>query len=129
VCRGGALDLVRDAWRTVLDPGTVGLGPRVGRCVNSIWPIKSTPCQRRRRTGAAVRVGLAGPSGGPGPSARVPSLRADAIVKDEATGASAIVLTATLGRALDIRQGAGSQILTRLSADTVDVGGRVRLTT
>jgi predicted PhzF superfamily epimerase YddE/YHI9 len=53
--------------------------------------------------------------------------RGDAIAEDEATGASAIVLTATLGRALSIRQGAGSQILTRLGENTVDVGGRVRL--
>ncbi|MGI8878936.1 MAG: PhzF family phenazine biosynthesis protein [Jatrophihabitans sp.] len=53
--------------------------------------------------------------------------RGDAIVEDEATGASAMVLTATLGRGLDIHQGAGSQILTRLGANTVDVGGRVRL--
>lgn len=54
--------------------------------------------------------------------------RGDSVLEDEATGASAIVLTATLGRALDIRQGAGSQILTRLGAGgTVDVGGRVRL--
>lgn len=54
--------------------------------------------------------------------------RGDAIVEDEATGASAVVLTATLGRALDIRQGKGSQILTRWGTDdVVDVGGRVVL--
>jgi predicted PhzF superfamily epimerase YddE/YHI9 len=53
--------------------------------------------------------------------------RGDAIVEDEATGASAIVLTAALERALDIRQGQGSRILTRAGADgTVDIGGRVR---
>ncbi|MEY9872550.1 putative PhzF superfamily epimerase YddE/YHI9 [Streptacidiphilus sp. MAP12-33] len=52
--------------------------------------------------------------------------RGDGIDEDEATGAAAVVLTAELGRALDIRQGVGSQILTRAGADaTVDVGGRV----
>lgn len=52
--------------------------------------------------------------------------RGDAIVEDEATGASAIVLTAELRRALDITQGRGSQILTRPGPDdTVDLGGRV----
>jgi predicted PhzF superfamily epimerase YddE/YHI9 len=54
--------------------------------------------------------------------------RGDSIVEDDATGASAIVLTAGLGRALDIRQGAGSQIVTRPAVrGTVEVGGRVRL--
>ncbi|MFG1837910.1 PhzF family phenazine biosynthesis protein [Micromonospora sp. NPDC049175] len=54
--------------------------------------------------------------------------RGDGIVEDEATGASAIVLTAELRRALDITQGKGSQILTRPGPDdTVDVGGRVVL--
>ncbi|MEV4348359.1 PhzF family phenazine biosynthesis protein [Actinoplanes sp. NPDC049596] len=52
--------------------------------------------------------------------------RGDAIDEDEATGASAIVLTTALGRALDITQGRGSQILTRPGPDgTVEVGGRV----
>ncbi|MFE0377982.1 PhzF family phenazine biosynthesis protein [Streptomyces inhibens] len=53
--------------------------------------------------------------------------RGDAIVEDEATGAAAMLLTHQLGRPLDIRQGAGSQILTRISPDgTIAVGGRVR---
>ncbi|WKX70005.1 PhzF family phenazine biosynthesis protein [Streptomyces sp. XD-27] len=52
--------------------------------------------------------------------------RGDAIVEDEATGAAAVVLTHELGRALDIRQGIGSRILTRPHPDgTVEVGGRV----
>ncbi|WP_042381514.1 PhzF family phenazine biosynthesis protein [Streptacidiphilus melanogenes] len=52
--------------------------------------------------------------------------RGDGIDEDEATGAAAVVLTAELGRALDIRQGVGSQILTRPGPDgTVEVGGRV----
>jgi len=52
--------------------------------------------------------------------------RGDVIVEDEATGAAAVVLTAELGRPLDIRQGAGSQLLTRPRPDgTIEVGGRV----
>ncbi|MDI3405971.1 PhzF family phenazine biosynthesis protein [Streptomyces cavernicola] len=50
------------------------------------------------------------------------------IDEDEATGAAALLLTAALGRALNIRQGAGSQILTAPNPDgTVEVGGRVQL--
>ncbi|ARF55041.1 PhzF family phenazine biosynthesis protein [Streptomyces gilvosporeus] len=53
--------------------------------------------------------------------------RADrAIAEDEATGAAALALTHELGRALDIRQGAASRILTRPRPDgTIDIGGRV----
>jgi predicted PhzF superfamily epimerase YddE/YHI9 len=48
------------------------------------------------------------------------------IPEDEATGAAAIALTARLGRSLDIRQGRGSQILTRMLADgMVEIAGRV----
>lgn len=47
------------------------------------------------------------------------------IPEDEATGAAAIRLTAILGRGLDIRQGAGSRLHTRLLPDgRVEVGGR-----
>jgi predicted PhzF superfamily epimerase YddE/YHI9 len=52
--------------------------------------------------------------------------RGDAIVEDEATGAAALVLTAELGRALVIRQGVGSQLLTRPQPDGgIEVGGLV----
>ncbi|MFE9253753.1 PhzF family phenazine biosynthesis protein [Streptomyces sp. NPDC006879] len=48
-------------------------------------------------------------------------------VEDEATGSAALVLTAQLNRALNIRQGAGSQILTAPAPDgSVELGGRVR---
>lgn len=48
------------------------------------------------------------------------------IVEDEATGAAALLLSAQLGRALNITQGRGSQILTAPAPDgTVEVGGRV----
>ncbi|MFG2141404.1 PhzF family phenazine biosynthesis protein [Streptomyces sp. NPDC048650] len=54
--------------------------------------------------------------------------RAGGVIEDEATGAAALTLTHELGRALDIRQGAGSQILTRPRPDgAVDIGGRVAL--
>ena len=56
--------------------------------------------------------------------------RGDGIVEDEATGAAALLLTHELGRALDVRQGIGSQILTRPHPDgTISVGGRVRADT
>ncbi|MFI0257637.1 PhzF family phenazine biosynthesis protein [Streptomyces sp. NPDC017056] len=52
--------------------------------------------------------------------------RGDGITEDEATGAAALALTHELGRALDIRQGAGSRILTRPCPDgTIAVGGHV----
>lgn len=54
--------------------------------------------------------------------------RDDGIVEDEATGAAALLLTAHLGRALNIRQGKGSQILTAPGPEgLIEVGGRVRL--
>ncbi|MFD6532791.1 PhzF family phenazine biosynthesis protein [Streptomyces sp. NPDC060184] len=54
--------------------------------------------------------------------------RGDGITEDEATGAAALLLTARLGRALNITQGRGSQILTAPAPDgTVEIGGRVVL--
>ena len=48
--------------------------------------------------------------------------------EDEATGAAAVVLSAALGRALVIRQGAGSELRARPGHDgSVEVGGRVGL--
>jgi len=56
--------------------------------------------------------------------------RDDGIVEDEATGAAALLLTAELGRALNITQGRGSQLLTAPGPDgEIEVGGRVRLLT
>ncbi|MFK8909618.1 PhzF family phenazine biosynthesis protein [Streptomyces sp. YS-3] len=56
--------------------------------------------------------------------------RGDGITEDEATGAAALLLTAQLGRALNITQGAGSQLLTAPGPDeTIELGGRVRLET
>ncbi|MEU6119209.1 PhzF family phenazine biosynthesis protein [Streptomyces sp. NPDC047117] len=54
--------------------------------------------------------------------------RGDGIAEDEATGAAALQLTYALGRALDVRQGSGSQIVTRPAAGGwIDLGGRVAL--
>ncbi|MBP2581722.1 putative PhzF superfamily epimerase YddE/YHI9 [Streptomyces sp. PvR006] len=54
--------------------------------------------------------------------------RGDGIDEDEATGAAALLLTAELGRALNITQGRGSQLLTAPGPDgIVELGGRVRL--
>ncbi|MEU0158918.1 PhzF family phenazine biosynthesis protein [Streptomyces sp. NPDC006261] len=52
--------------------------------------------------------------------------RGEGVVEDEATGAAAMLLSARLGRALNITQGRGSQILTAPAPDgAVEVGGRV----
>jgi predicted PhzF superfamily epimerase YddE/YHI9 len=54
--------------------------------------------------------------------------RNDHIEEDEATGAAALLLTARLGRALNITQGKGSQLLTAPQPEGwVEVGGRVVL--
>lgn len=54
--------------------------------------------------------------------------RDDGITEDEATGAAALLLTHHLGRALNITQGRGSQILTAPQPDGwVELGGRVQL--
>lgn len=53
--------------------------------------------------------------------------RDDGIDEDEATGAAALLLTASLGRPLHISQGRGSQIVTTPQPDgLIEVGGRVR---
>ncbi|WP_267245324.1 PhzF family phenazine biosynthesis protein [Streptomyces sp. PR69] len=49
------------------------------------------------------------------------------VEEDEATGVAALLLSAQLGRALNITQGRGSQILTAPGPDgVVEIGGRVR---
>ncbi|MFE9533903.1 PhzF family phenazine biosynthesis protein [Streptomyces sp. NPDC006691] len=54
--------------------------------------------------------------------------RGDGIEEDEATGAAALLLTHRLGRALNITQGAGSQLLTAPGPDgEIELGGRVSL--
>ncbi|MGW9436996.1 PhzF family phenazine biosynthesis protein [Streptomyces sp. NPDC055607] len=52
--------------------------------------------------------------------------RGDGVDEDEATGAAALLLTASLGRALVVTQGRGSQIMTAPLPDgRVEIGGRV----
>ncbi len=54
--------------------------------------------------------------------------RDDGIDEDEATGAAALLLTHELGRALNITQGRGSQLLTAPGpGNVIEVGGRVKL--
>ncbi|MFD0310651.1 PhzF family phenazine biosynthesis protein [Streptomyces sp. NPDC127119] len=54
--------------------------------------------------------------------------RGDGIDEDEATGAAALQLTARLGRALNIVQGTGSQLLTAPQPEGwIELGGRVFL--
>ncbi|MEW2284400.1 PhzF family phenazine biosynthesis protein [Streptomyces sp. NPDC047841] len=54
--------------------------------------------------------------------------RAGGVEEDEATGAAALLLTDRLGRALNITQGKGSQLLTAPQPHGwTEVGGRVRL--
>ncbi|MET9442790.1 PhzF family phenazine biosynthesis protein [Streptomyces sp. NPDC006610] len=54
--------------------------------------------------------------------------RGDGVDEDEATGSAALQLTERLGRALNITQGAGSQILTAPQPyGWTEIGGRVRL--
>jgi predicted PhzF superfamily epimerase YddE/YHI9 len=56
--------------------------------------------------------------------------RDDGVQEDEATGAAALLLSAELGRALNITQGRGSQILAAPGpGGAIEVGGRVRLDT
>jgi predicted PhzF superfamily epimerase YddE/YHI9 len=50
------------------------------------------------------------------------------VAEDEATGAAAVLITDRLGRGLEIHQGRGSRLSTRLGPDgTVELGGRVVL--
>lgn len=100
------------------------------------------PPRTLRRYGTAAEVdGLPAPPPGEGwlyawawqdesagrVRARAFPRRDDGIVEDEATGAAALLLTAELGRALNITQGRGSQILTAPGPDgSIEIGGRVR---
>lgn len=52
--------------------------------------------------------------------------RGDGIDEDEATGAAALLLAHRLGRAVEVTQGRGSQIMAAPGPDgTTDIGGRV----
>ncbi|MER7761949.1 PhzF family phenazine biosynthesis protein [Streptomyces sp. NPDC097619] len=86
------------------------------------WAWEDEAAGRVRARGFPRRHGCGGscPEGS-GPCPLSP------VTEDEATGSAALLLTAELGRALNITQGAGSQILTAPGPDgTVEIGGRVR---
>ncbi|MFF9347486.1 PhzF family phenazine biosynthesis protein [Streptomyces sp. NPDC014734] len=88
-------------------------GPPPGEGWLYVWAWEDEAAGRVRARAFPRRVDGSGAAGG--------------IVEDEATGAAALLLGARLGRALDIRQGRGSRILTAPAPDgRVEVGGRVR---
>ncbi|WP_328317158.1 PhzF family phenazine biosynthesis protein [Streptomyces sp. NBC_00388] len=61
------------------------------------------------------------------PRARTAGAAGAAEMEDEASGSGALRLTAALGRALNITQGRGSQLLTAPAPDgMIELGGRVR---
>ncbi|MBV7668375.1 PhzF family phenazine biosynthesis protein [Streptomyces halstedii] len=90
--------------------------------------VRARAFPRRTETGRTDTRGSR--SGGTGAGTVAGTTGADdgGIEEDEATGAAAMLLSARLGRALNITQGRGSQILTAPAPDgTVEVGGRVLL--
>ncbi|WP_027344245.1 PhzF family phenazine biosynthesis protein [Hamadaea tsunoensis] len=139
--------LVGSAWLLHREAGVTVLRPPVGEVAARVddefsWVVCRPEWGAGRRTqefGSAAEVdALPGPPPGEGflyawawqsedvVRARAFPRRGGPITEDEATGSAAVVLTAELGRDLDIRQGVGSQILTRLLGDgSVELGGRV----
>ncbi|MFE7772483.1 PhzF family phenazine biosynthesis protein [Streptomyces sp. NPDC057445] len=93
-----------------------------GRSCAWAWEDESAGRVRARAFAGCADEHAAGSSGAAG-------ARAAATGEDEATGAAALLLTDRLGRALNITQGRGSQILTAPGPDgLIELGGRVRLT-
>ncbi|MFF2731435.1 PhzF family phenazine biosynthesis protein [Streptomyces sp. NPDC058008] len=87
-------------------------GPPPGEGPLYVWAWEDEAAGRVRARSFPRRPD--GPGGGSG--------------EDEATGSAAVLLSAELGRALNIRQGRGSQILAAPAPDgTTEVGGRVLL--
>ncbi|MEV3934146.1 MULTISPECIES: PhzF family phenazine biosynthesis protein [unclassified Streptomyces] len=98
-------------------------GPPPGEGWLYVWAWEDEAAGRVRARAFPRRPGECGDtrSGGAGACSGV-------IDEDEATGAAAMLLSAELGRALNITQGRGSQILTAPAPDgTMEVGGRVLL--
>ncbi|MGV9253742.1 PhzF family phenazine biosynthesis protein [Streptomyces sp. NPDC003697] len=91
-----------------------------GSCYAWAWEDARAGRVRARAFAAAADAHGDGGSGGAGASAGA--------VEEEATGTAALLLTDRLGRALNITQGVGSQILTAPQpAGWVEIGGRVHL--
>ncbi|WP_191891130.1 PhzF family phenazine biosynthesis protein [Streptomyces griseoaurantiacus] len=92
-----------------------------GRIYAWAWEDEAAGRVRARAFRGRTDERGAGRSGGAG-------ARTGGIEEDEATGAAALLLTARLGRALNITQGRGSQLLTAPQPEGwVEVGGRVVL--
>ncbi|MBO0914155.1 PhzF family phenazine biosynthesis protein [Streptomyces laculatispora] len=139
--------LVGAAWLLDLEVLELGVGEVFARQDGEFSWITARPEWAPPRTleryGSAAEVeALTGPPPGEGRlyvwawedeaagrvRARAFPRRGDSIDEDEATGAAALLLSAQLNRALNIRQGHGSQILTAPAPDgTVEIGGRVLL--
>ncbi|WLQ43412.1 PhzF family phenazine biosynthesis protein [Streptomyces laculatispora] len=139
--------LVGAAWLLDLEVLELGVGEVFARQDGEFSWITARPEWAPPRTleryGSAAEVeALTGPPPGEGwlyvwawedeaagrVRARAFPRRGDSIDEDEATGAAALLLSAQLNRALNIRQGRGSQILTAPAPDgTVEIGGRVLL--
>ncbi|RFU86714.1 PhzF family phenazine biosynthesis protein [Streptomyces triticagri] len=86
------------------------------------WAWQDEAAGRVRARGFPGRPQLPRGEGPSGPGAP------ESTGEDEATGAAAMLLTHHLGRALNITQGRGSQLITAPGPDgTVELGGRVAL--
>ncbi|MFB7187586.1 PhzF family phenazine biosynthesis protein [Streptomyces sp. NPDC056230] len=95
-------------------------GPPPGEGWLYVWAWEDEAAGRVRARAFPRRVAGRGADGA--------GARTTGTVEDEATGAAALLLSAELGRALNITQGRGSQILTAPAPDgTVEIGGRVML--
>ncbi|MFG2426919.1 PhzF family phenazine biosynthesis protein [Streptomyces sp. NPDC048590] len=139
--------LVGTAWLLDLEVLELPVGDVTARCDGEFtWitarPEWAPPRALERYASVAEVEALTGPPPGEGwlyvwawedeaagrVRARAFPRRGDGIDEDEATGAAAMLLSAELGRALNITQGRGSQILTAPAPDgTMEVGGRVLL--
>lgn len=98
-------------------------GPPPGEGWLYAWAWEDEAAGRVRARGFPRRPHTCGRTDGSCGGGACPGI----ITEDEATGSAALLLTAELNRALNIVQGAGSQILTAPGPDgTIEIGGRVR---
>ncbi|MFF9686123.1 PhzF family phenazine biosynthesis protein [Streptomyces sp. NPDC014623] len=98
-------------------------GPPAGEGWLYVWAWEDEAAGRVRARAFPRRHDACGDSHSGGAGAC-----AGGVEEDEATGAAAMLLSAELGRALNITQGRGSQILTAPAPDgMMEIGGRVAL--